>query len=76
MKSSMVYYKRLLVSGIILAFSLTGCQNSEPLFNGRDLNGWVAVDGTLEEWTMENGVLKTSDQGEGWIRTVSEYSDF
>ncbi len=83
MKSSMVCYKRLLVSGIILTISLAWCQNFDrqangprPLFNGKNLDGWVAVDSKLEQWTMENGVLNTGGQGGGWIRTAGEYSDF
>lgn len=92
MKNAIIHYRSFLVSCIILAFSLTGCNNSgcqeavssatcqadrsQALFNGKDLEGWVAVDSTLDQWAVENGVLKTSGQGGGWIRTTGEYSDF
>lgn len=54
-----------------------------PLFNGRDLSGWVVMhDG---EWTIEDGVLvgrngtnwTTDPERSGsWLRTEKEYGDF
>lgn len=54
-----------------------------PVFNGRDLSGWVVVAGG--EWTVEDGVL-TGRNGQGWsedpdttgswLRTEKEYTDF
>ena len=56
---------------------------SEPIFNGRDLSGWVAMHGG--EWAVENGVLigrngtnwSTNPEVSGsWLRTAKEYGDF
>lgn len=56
---------------------------SVPLFNGRDLSGWVVMHGG--EWTVENGILigrngtnwSTNPETSGsWLRTEKEYSDF
>lgn len=54
-----------------------------PIFNGRDLTGWVAVAGG--EWAIEDGVLvgrngrdwTTDPEKTGsWLRTEREYADF
>ena len=54
-----------------------------PIFNGKDLEGWVVVEGG--EWTVEDGVLvgrngrnwsTNSDVTGSWLRTAREYGDF
>jgi len=50
-----------------------GDDGFEPIFNGRDLDGWQgAVDGYL----VENGVLICDPKKGGTILTVDEYGDF
>jgi hypothetical protein len=46
-----------------------------PLFNGRDLTGWKPHAGKLDSWTVEDGLLKSSGKGGGWLFTGQEYSD-
>ncbi len=55
----------------------------KPLFNGRDLSGWVRMHGG--EWSVEDGVLvgrngtnwSTNPEVSGsWLRTEREYGDF
>jgi len=55
----------------------------KPLVNGKDLDGWVVVEGG--EWTVEDGVLvgrngrnwSTNPEVTGsWLRTAKEYGDF
>ena len=75
------------VASLILAVvSLTLVQvdcRAEPLFNGRDLSGWVVMNGG--DWTVEEGVLvgrngtnwTTNPALSGsWLRTAREYGDF
>jgi len=54
-----------------------------PIFNGKDLTGWVAIEGG--EWTVDDGVLvgrngrnwSTDPEKTGsWLRTEKEYGDF
>lgn len=54
-----------------------------PIFNGRDLSGWVKVAGG--EWTVEDGVLigrngrdwTTNPEKTGsWLRSKRQYGDF
>ncbi len=55
----------------------------KPIFNGRDLDGWVQVEGG--EWTVEDGILtgrngrdwSTDPEVTGsWLRTEKQYADF
>ena len=48
----------------------------EPLFNGRDLTGWVQVGPTEGAWSVADGVLVCNGQGRGWIRPAGVYEDF
>ncbi len=54
-----------------------------PIFNGRDLDGWVKIDGG--DWDVQDGVLvgtngrnwSTNPEVTGsWLRTNDEYGDF
>jgi L-ribulose-5-phosphate 3-epimerase len=58
-------------------------ERRQPIFNGKDLSGWVPVAGG--EWTVENGVLvgrngqnwSTDPERSGsWLRTERGYGDF
>lgn len=59
-------------------------EQSKPLFNGQNLNGWEAVGGPAESWKVKDGVLYTTGegvdwkkgQGGGWLATTETYSDF
>ena len=56
---------------------------TEVLFNGQDIKGWVVMHGG--EWTVDDGVLvgrsgtnwSTNPEKSGsWLRTAKEYKDF
>lgn len=60
-----------------------GGSTSKPLFNGRNLDGWVVMHGG--EWTVENGELVAKngvnwttdpEKSGSWLRTKREYGDF
>jgi hypothetical protein len=52
----------------------------EPLWNGRDLSGWVKV--LDSDWRVEGGILLSRQnpagrrEGESWLITERDYSDF
>lgn len=48
----------------------------QPLFNGKDLTGWQAVDGPIESWKIESGLLYCSGGGGGWLSTADQYANF
>ena len=44
-----------------------------PLFNGKDLSGWVVMNNAA--FTVTNGVIHL-DKSTGWLRTEKQYTDF
>jgi hypothetical protein len=67
--------KRMCV--VVLATVACGCSTSRPLFNGKDLTGWVEV-GSTGAWSVEDGILKCNGQkaGYAWLSTDRMYGDF
>ena len=56
---------------LISAVLLLGCFGGkvEPLFNGKNLEGWYADGGRIEAWSVEEGILKCIAPGGGWLTT-------
>ncbi len=48
----------------------------QPLFNGRDLDGWVAVNTAPSTWTVNDGMLICSGKPIGELRTVKMYQNY
>ena len=48
----------------------------QPLFNGKDLTGWVDVNTSPETWRVENGILICSGNPIGVMRTDRQYENF
>jgi hypothetical protein len=51
-------------------------QEFEPLFNGKDLSGWVLVNTPPDTWKIEDGMLICSGRPIGEIRTEKMYQNF
>ncbi len=47
-----------------------------PLFNGRDLTGWVNVNCAPETWTVQEGMLHCDGVPTGALRTERHYENF
>lgn len=47
-----------------------------PLFNGRDLSGWVPVNTAPSTWSVKDGMLICSGQPTGELRTDRMYQNF
>jgi gluconolactonase len=45
-----------------------------PLFNGKDLTGWTKMN--QGNWVVENGAMRYTGGGNGWIRTDEQFKDF
>ena len=79
-------YVPILVGGLALAGLVAAPQAQEqgfaPLFNGKDLTGWVygtrngAPNKSGKGYQIENGVLFTTKEDGGNLFTEKEYSDF
>ena len=47
-----------------------------PLFNGRDLSGWVNVNCAPETWTAKEGMIHCTGLPTGALRTTRQYENF
>jgi len=47
-----------------------------PLFNGRDLSGWVNANCAPETWSVRDGVIHCTGQPIGALRTGRQYENF
>ncbi|MCW9707026.1 3-keto-disaccharide hydrolase [Fodinibius salsisoli] len=48
----------------------------KPLFNGKNLDGFVDVNTSEDTWWVEDGILKATGQPIGVIRTEKQYQNF
>jgi hypothetical protein len=47
-----------------------------PLFNGRDLTGWVNANCAPETWSVREGLIHCTGQPTGALRTARQYENF
>jgi len=47
-----------------------------PLFNGRDLSGWVNVNCAPETWSVRDGMIVCTGKPTGVLRTKKQYENF
>ena len=84
----------ILSSAVVLAFGFlfsgfalpeSANQEWEPLFNGKNLDGWkiykTPADEGKEYWTVKDGYIEANSMGDGdhdyvWLATRKEFSDF
>lgn len=48
----------------------------KPLFNGKNLDGFVDVNTSEDTWWVENGILKATGKPIGVMRTKKQYQNF
>lgn len=46
----------------------------EAVFNGVDMSGWTKMN--AGNWVVENGLLKYTGGGNGWLRTNKQWKDY
>ena len=63
---------------IFVACSPSVAQESQfrPLFNGKNLDGWVLVNTDVSTWTIKDGMLVCSGKPIGELRTRRMYQNF
>ena len=71
--SAVVCAVAILPTGLAFADDPDGFK---PLFNGKDLSGWVLVNTPGDTWTVHDGMLKCSGKPVGEIRTEKMYQNF
>jgi len=47
-----------------------------PLFNGRDLTGWVNANCAPETWSVRDGMIHCTGHPTGALRTIRQYENF
>jgi len=47
-----------------------------PMFNGKDLTGWVNANCSPETWTVKDGVICCTGKPTGALRTEKQYENF
>ena len=67
---------RVFVPSLLLVVPALAEDGFVPLFNGRDLGGWVNVNCAPETWTATNGVIYCTGAPIGELRTERMYQDF
>ncbi|MCI0680563.1 MAG: DUF1080 domain-containing protein [Gemmataceae bacterium] len=53
-----------------------GDDGFKPLFNGKDLSGWVNVNCHPDTWSVKDGMIVTTGQPIGFLRTDKMYENF
>ncbi len=68
------------VSRVLLALALCSSTRADedfrPLFNGRDLSGWVPVNVAPETFTVRDGMIVSTGKPTGVMRTDRPYENF
>src|SRR4051812_41204172 len=75
--------RRLLLSlGLVVTLGLAGPiplradEDFRPLFNGKDLSGWVPVNVAPETFTARDGLIVSTGKPTGVMRTDRLYENF
>src|SRR4051794_10533629 len=68
----------LLVCSVLLQLSPARSDESDmlPMFNGRDLTGWVNVNCAADTWGVKDGMITCTGKPTGALRTERQYENF
>ena len=72
---------RKITAGILIFSTLAFAAEPQPLFNGKDFEGWTfdVLDPAVSHesvWSVSEGVLSCKGRPPGVMRTVNEYSNY
>ena len=70
-----LWFASLLV-GSILRAATADADGFVPLFNGRDLTGWVNANCAPETWSVQEGKIICTGKPIGALRTARQYENF
>ncbi|HYV39091.1 MAG TPA: DUF1080 domain-containing protein, partial [Gemmataceae bacterium] len=65
--------------GLVFSFGPAPAEQGDgfvPMFNGKDLTGWVNVNGAPETWYVKDGMIITTGKPTGYLRTEKQYENF
>jgi hypothetical protein len=61
---------------VLLCAAERGRAEAIPLFNGKDLSGWVNVNGAPNTWQVRDGMIICSGAPRGFLRTTQMYQNY
>lgn len=61
---------------VSVSMNVAAADDFKPLFNGKDLTGWVLVNTPKETWSVQDGMLVCTGKPIGEIRTEKMYQNF
>src|ERR1041385_2632898 len=66
------------LSSVVCAAMVVAAENEGfvPLFNGRDLTGWVNANCAPETWSVLEGMIHCTGRPTGALRTARQYENF
>src|SRR5262245_9635276 len=69
---------KLLLLGLLTAAAAVAAEKDDfvPLFNGRDLSGWVNANCAPETWSVRDGMIYCTGKPTGALRTERQYENF
>lgn len=79
MKRVYVFFLVGIIAYAVIAGSAAAAQDNEgsvPLFNGKNLDGWVNVNCAPETWQVSDGMILCSGIPTGVMRTEKQYENF
>ena len=62
--------------GILTATAFADDEVFTPMFNGRDLSGWVNVNCAPETWSVRDGMIVCTGTPTGGLRTERQFENF
>jgi len=70
--------KNILLASLLVSGAAFAADNDRfvPMFNGRDLSGWVNANCAPETWSVREGVVHCTGQPTGALRTERQYENF
>jgi hypothetical protein len=66
----------ILCLALAVAAPLAAAEDTIPLFNGKDLSGWVQVNCAPETFAVRDGMIVTTGKPLGVLRTDRQYENF
>ena len=62
--------------GMLMGTAFADEEGFAPMFNGRDLSGWVNVNCSPETWAVRDGMIACTGHPTGALRTERQYENF
>jgi hypothetical protein len=69
-------FRWLLMTGLICSQLSAAEEGFVPLFNGKDLTGWINANCAPETWSVRDGVIHCTGRPTGALRTPRHYENF